>query len=866
MNPRFHGVRAHACALLLLAIAGTPAQAQRPDESVQTVAGARYRAGGLNRFFVGEGWRRLWTEPIAVPVLNPDTFAGGLTVESEGGGLSTESLRLKGRDGREYVFRSVDKDVRPGMPCDLRGTLPHRVVQDMVSAKQPASALVVPPLLEAAGVLHATPRYYVMPDHPFLGQHREKFRGRLGMIEVRPTDGFAGARDVEGSGNATNPRPPCDGSPAEAPEGVSDLLEKLEESPEDRVDARAFLTARLMDVFFGDWDRHWDQWRWARFDQGGVHWWRPIPRDRDNAFADNRGLVSTLGRGVAPTLVQFGPEYDDIIRYHVHPSGIDRLLLSPLPRAVWDSTARALRSRLTDAVIDSAVRRMPAEYMRVAGEELAVALKARRDALPEAAMELYEIVAREVDVHATDKAERAVIERFADGGVTLTLHEGGTEYFRRRFDPADTREIRVFLHGGDDEVVVRGASPAGGMLVRVIGGGGGDRMSDQSTVAGGRRTIFYDDRGSNEFDPRREAKVDTRPWSPPGAGTLMGNAPPPRDWGSWGSLTSLYVGSASNVGPVVGVGPSWTRWGFRRAPHAEQASLKVLWAPLQDNGLGVMARYERRATNRPLLTWIQGRATNFEVVRFHGFGNQSPSDPGGDAYEVSQTQLRAQAALEIRPMRDLRVWFGPAYKWTNPDSIVAPHAALLGEDTFWQAGAEGGAVFDVRDSVAYPRHGVRAELVASGWGSEVGSAFGRMEGSVSGYATVPGTYFGPTLAVRVGGQFAAGDYPFQESAFLGGSQSLRGYPSQRFRGDAALFGSAELRARLAYVNLGLARFHVGVFGLVDAGRVYVDGDSPGDWHTATGGGISLGTLGRTFTAAYASGEKGSIYLTMGTAF
>ena len=130
---------------------------------------------------------------------------------------------------------------------------------------------------------------------------------------------------------------------------------------------------------------------------------------------------------------------------------------------------------------------------------------------------------------------------------------------------------------------------------------------------------------------------------------------------------------------------------------------------------------------------------------------------------------------------------------------------------------------------------------------------------------VPGA-FGPTIALRAGGQKAVGDFPFQESAFVGGPMNLRGYPYQRFRGDAALFGSAELRARLAYVNLGIARFQLGVFGLADAGRVYVDGDSPGGWHTSTGGGISLRTLGRSLTAAYAKGERGSFYATIGMPF
>jgi hypothetical protein len=32
-----------------------------------------------------------------------------------------------------------------------------------------------------------------------------------------------------------------------------------------------------------------------------------------------------------------------------------------------------------------------------------------------------------------------------------------------------------------------------------------------------------------------------------------------------------------------------------------------------------------------------------------------------------------------------------------------------------------------------------------------------------------------------------------------------------------------------------------VLGFADAGRVYVDGDSPGGWHTAAGGGFWVGS-------------------------
>lgn len=64
----------------------------------------------------------------------------------------------------------------------------------------------------------------------------------------------------------------------------------------------------------------------------------------------------------------------------------------------------------------------------------------------------------------------------------------------------------------------------------------------------------------------------------------------------------------------------------------------------------------------------------------------------------------------------------------------------------------------------------------------------------------------------------------------------RGWADQRFAGNESAFGSAEVRLRMwrprVVVPLG-----IGVFGFADAGRVYVDGSSPGGWHTSLGGGL-----------------------------
>jgi hypothetical protein len=839
--PRFRRPRAAPCALILLVPAGLAGQTERP-------AGPAYEAGAFREFFLGENYRDLWTTPLSVPTLNPETFAGGLTFMREGGGRATESLRFKGGDGWEYVLRSVDKNITPAVPPDLRGTLVHSMAQDLISAEHPGAALVAEPLLRAANVLHASPRLYRVPDHPFLDSARAQFRHRLALLEVRPTDGWAGTVEVQGS---------------------EDFQRLLEDDPVNRVHAHAVLTARLMDVYLGDWDRGWDQWRWARLDADGLRWWIPIPRDRDNAFFHAEGLIPALARTQMPTLMHFKARIGSVTPFHAHAARLDRLLLSSLPRRAWDSTAAFLRVRLTDAVIDSAVGRLPAEYRVMGGRQLAAVLRARRDALPEAAARFYRLVSREVDVHVTDHAERAEIVRLPNGAVDVIVYpvdgDPGRPHFYRRFMPSETREVRLYMHGGDDQVVVRGADGGigvpgarGGILMRVIGGGGDDELRHQARGLG--RTVFYDDRGDNRVEPGG-ARVDRRTWQPPERVSVWGTSP--RDWGSTMSPLVPYADWKLNVGPVIGAGPVWTRHGFRRDPYAQRFGIQAIWAPME-MGFGGVLYYDRRRTNRPASVRLSARATNFEDVRFHGFGNDSPDDPDDDDFVVEQTQVQAQAAYEVRPGW-WRLFAGPAAKWTNPGDVRAVAPDVRGNESFWQLGAAGGVEYDGRDHPLYTRSGGRVSLLAEGYGTDLWGPFGRVTGEAAGYLSVPGRG-GPTLAMRAGGQAALGEYPFQESAFVGGLGTVRGYVHQRFRGDAAVAGSAELRVPIVYVNLGLARVHLGGFGLADAGRVYLDGESPGGWHAGYGGGLSFRTLGYAATVAWAYGERGSLYATLGMPF
>jgi hemolysin activation/secretion protein len=124
---------------------------------------------------------------------------------------------------------------------------------------------------------------------------------------------------------------------------------------------------------------------------------------------------------------------------------------------------------------------------------------------------------------------------------------------------------------------------------------------------------------------------------------------------------------------------------------------------------------------------------------------------------------------------------------------------------------------------------------------------------------------GPVLALRAGGEAAGGEFPLQYAAQLGGSRSIRGYETARFAGDRAAFGSAELRTVLMRANLGV-RGDLGALAFVDAGRVWYGGESEGDLHTATGGGLFFRFQTLSASAFYARGERGRVYLRLGLPF
>jgi hypothetical protein len=845
-------------------------------DSVVVVAGPDFAADGFHRSVLGDNYRDVWTTPIKVPILDLHSFAGGLKPLKEGGGQQTISLHFIASDSTQWVFRSVHKRVGV-LSKQFEGTVIWYIFSDAGSASHPTGALAAAPMMDLAGVLHPTARLAVMPDDPILGKFRKDFAGMLGEIEVHPTvpkdaPAFAGAEKIIDS---------------------EELLKKINGSPLEQVDTRTMLTARLLDMVLGDNDRHPDQWKWARFGKKDDAPWVPIALDRDKVFVSYGGSLMRLARIALLNLITFDSTYPEPTALFANATDFDRRLLGGLDKSVWDSVAITLAGALTNSVIDSAMRAMPREYA-ASSRVIAQKLKARRDRLQAAADHYYGILSTVADIHATDSAEKATVVRSGDGIVDVHIQFGNNPpWFSRRFDARETREIRLYLHGGDDSAFVTGNAQRS-ILVRIIGGNGNNTLIDQSTVGGQRNPTQLYDAGNvtgikyavdsadvkKNVDDALNHSFNRRPWVR-AYGKLI---PPVRDYGS-SVHPSVGAHTGRNLGVVGRLGAARYVYGFRSVPYSSMMKGEVA---LSTSGrfavaVGEDKRFEGSDVHLP----ADAGVSQLEQVEFRGFGNDVP-DLRGPVYQVKQTQHQFRPAVGLSLNPESEISLGPIVRLTTTDSLAGRFISAqrpYGFAHFGQAGLQLKLHYDTRyvpDTVK-----PRAVVDISGTGYpamwDAKSAYEAVSAVAAAYITLPAK-IRPVLALRAGGKKLFGDFPYFDAAFVGGSNSLRTEERQRFAGDASLYGTTELRVPVAKFPL-IVPLDVGLIGFMDIARVYVNssqlnfnvpdiaqanvGDSsPGGWHKGFGAGFWVGFVnpGTSINVLFTNNSDRRIVSSLGFAF
>ena len=178
----------------------------------------------------------------------------------------------------------------------------------------------------------------------------------------------------------------------------------------------------------------------------------------------------------------------------------------------------------------------------------------------------------------------------------------------------------------------------------------------------------------------------------------------------------------------------------------------------------------------------------------------------------------------------------------------------------------GGLTWDSRDEPALPARGGLLALEGRYYPAimDVSEPYGGVRGS----ASINIRLGGPVLSLKARAEKVWGTYPYFDGTRLGGATSLRGFTLDRFVGDASILTSAQLRLPVTDFFV-LLPGTLGIHGLIDAGRVYLEGEETDKWHVAVGGGVWLSVFEPKYTLGLTvaqSEDRVGFYLSMGAGY
>ena len=808
----------------------------------------RLYASSFKKWLLGDLYRDVWTKPIKVPYLDFQKEKGGLTVIQKGGGFQTLSLRYRAKEGGQYVTRSIEKYPEMAVPEAIRSEFTVDIVGDQIAACHPFSALVVPTLAKAVGVLHTNPKLVVIPTDTVLHQYKKKFSNQLALFEERPEEGFAGAKKTY---------------------STLKVVEKLANDNHNLVDQKEVLRARLLDILIGDWDRHDDQWRWAGYDNGKGLTFKPIPRDRDQAFFLNQGFLPTIisRKWILPKFQGFSKTIRDVPGLNFNARYFDRSFLTNLELTDWQTMAKEFQNRITDAVIDSAITYLP--QPDVHAKDIAEKLKQRRNDLVKYAELQYQFLAKGVDVVASDKDETIEVLRNTDGGTSVTVFDQNKKgeksriLYNRTFNPDVTKEIRVWGFGGDDKFKVSGTSQKA-IKLRLIGGKGDDTFADSSEVKSlFKKTLIYDETKFTNLYLGTEAKDLT---SDKNAEINAYN----REAFKYDKLAPvLSFAYNPDDGVFLGGGFEWTKQGFRKDPFASQHTVSGSYA-FATNAFNLF--YQGDFTDVIGKTDLLLKATlqqSSMTDNFFGLSNESVfyKDKTIDFYRVKLSNVETSAMLKSN-FGQLSSYYGVlmnGYEVKENDKRFIGEFAGSGAEVYNEKdylGVKAGLTFDNRNSKTLTTRGIYWDFNTTyqrGINSSIKDNYLNLKSELAMYLTVklPALM---TIATRFGGAVNLGDFEFYQANALGGLSNLRGYRRTRFSGKDSFYNNTEIRLKLFNFKSYLFPAYMGILAHNDVGRVWNVDESSQKWHHGYGGGVWFAPFNiAVISAVYSVSEEDNIF-------
>ena len=782
-------------------------------DSISMPISTKYKASGSKEFFWGKHYRKEWGTIVSFPVLDMKTYKGGLTPDKMGGGHQSKSLRVIAGDGKEYVLRTVEKDLTPLVPENLRGTLLHKQANDQLSMVHPYGAMIIAKLSEKISIFHMNPEIFFVPNTEALKEFRDTIGGKLCYFEERPT----------GKGWEKDPI----ANYADEIKNSEDILENFAKNTKYRMDQKELLRVRLFDMMINDFDRHEDNWNWAKFEKDSVTLYKAFAKDRDQALSKVDGLLMhfiAMPWALRP-LENMTKKVKDVLGENFAARNLDRQFLNQLTKEEWQQTISSIQSSLPDEAIKEAVDVVPPEVNQYSGDFLKERLIQRRDNLSQYGMKYYRKLNKYVTITGSAKDEHFNIVFLQDAMSVTGMSENKDTFYHRIFYPDQTKEINIYGLESKDNFTFSG-NARNKFKVRIIGGEETDTyINDRKTA--GKKVLIYDVQDSiyiNTHNYRINRNEDTL--------YQYHRDRTKYDW----FMPFIIPGYNPDDGVYFGLGFKYRKQKWGKAPFGWEQSLKIEATTASGFvGFGYKGLFKHVFGKWDLDLVAMYRGPKF-IFNYYGAGNETVLLVKDKTFYRTGLKALSLSPGITRETPHVYVRFGLNYDevrvLNTPGKYISSDHSDVDSSVFKRKHFGG-----VSGDWSYT--GVDVKKNASrGFTFESGFIYRDNLDKTSSYLNLHGSFsfftsLGRRLvfAHRTGGATNFGEYDIYFANTLGRSENLRGYWRYRFSGRTNFYQNSELRLRLS------KRGNFGVLGFVDDGKVWIEDEDSKTLHVGYGGGF-----------------------------
>ncbi|WP_343707992.1 metallophosphoesterase [Flavobacterium sp.] len=818
-----------------------------PNKFPSTVTTSIYspkmtQKSAFHRFLFGQHYRKYYSMPIEATTATVDTLKGGLKPIREGGGHQSISLRMSDPQGREYVMRAMKKSATTFLQSvafkdqyvvnEFEKTYAEDFLFDFYTTSHPYSSFAIGSMSDQIGLRHTNPILYYIPKQNGLGEFNASFGDQLYMVEERPADNHLDGKNFGKPSNII---------------GTDDMMLNLHKDEKYTVDEKEYIKARLFDILLGDWDRHSDQWRWAEYKEDGKVIYRPIPRDRDQAFVKYDGALLSLIMNMPPLrhMRTFKGDRINVKWLGREPYPMDLAFLKTAGEKEWVEQAKYIQENLTDADIDLAFKNMPKEVQDETVDEIKAKLKSRKKDLQKYAREYSEVLDKTVMIAGTDKKDKFVLNHNVKKGIEIQVFrikkEGDELLYTKNVTDDKTKNLWIYGLDDNDVFEVKGNEKSS-IKIRLIGG----QNNDTYNIENGRKVIVYDFK-SKENTYNLDSKTQTQLTDDYEVNAYNYERP------KYNVVSGLpNIGYNPDDGVKVGVNVNYTVNNFKQNPYTQRHIFNAFYY-FATGGL----EFNYAAHFPGLLgKWVIDveslyTTPNF-AMNYFGYGNESQYDDdlGMDYNRVRIRKFNASGAIRhvgrygsefsVQPIFQRMTVEDTENRYINIPGIVNPE--VFDSQNFGSLKVK--YVFKNSDFAAKPTLGMYF-MVAGTWTTnldETKKNFPTLE-SILGFTHKIDHNGKLILATYVKGKaIFNNNYEFYQGASLGGDTDLRGFRNERFLGSSYFSQSSDLRLSIGKIRKTIVPFTYGILGGFDYGRVWLDGENSKKWHQDYGGGLWLNAI------------------------